>query len=109
MTSARADNYADSGLAALLDSITRNHPTADTEKSSLLLDICDKAELQQSVRQMLPKASALVERCLFTRRHRPSSVRLLSFLPLRERSEATLPPSFIAWLVLTLSHGLAHA
>lgn len=43
MTSARANNYADSRLTMLLDSINKNYPRADTEKSALSFDICDKA------------------------------------------------------------------
>lgn len=81
MTSARANNYADSRLATLLDSISKNNPRADREKSSLLLDVCDNAELQQSVKQMLPKTNVSVKRCLFTRRYHPSPVRL-RLLPL---------------------------
>lgn len=67
MTSARANNYADSRLAMLLNSINKNYPRADPEKSALLFDICDKAELQQSVKQMLPKPNVSVKHCLFTR------------------------------------------
>lgn len=67
MTRARANNYADSRLAMLLDSINKNYPAADTEKSALLFDICDKAELQQSVKQMLPKTNVSVKRCFFAR------------------------------------------
>lgn len=67
MTSARANNSADSRLAMLLDSINKNDPRADTGKCALLFDICDKAELQQSVKQMLPKTNVSVKRCLFTR------------------------------------------
>lgn len=88
----------------LLNSINKNYPRADTEKSTRLLDICDKAELRQSVKQMLPKTNASVKN-VASSLHSLGPVRLRPSpppppAPLPGRCEATPAPSFIAPLPL---------